>query len=61
MRPTSPIDILAQSFSLVIPGLSEAKNPEPRARFAPLDALYASAGLLGSGFVFRTPRNDGLS
>ncbi len=42
---------------LVISGLSEAKNLEPRTTFTPLNAFDAGC-LLGSGFVLRTPRND---
>ncbi|GAA0194725.1 hypothetical protein GCM10009081_06760 [Brevundimonas nasdae] len=44
---------------IVIPGLSEAMNPEPRATVAPLKRIPPpDESLLGSGFALRTPRND---
>ncbi|GAA0213707.1 hypothetical protein GCM10009081_30700 [Brevundimonas nasdae] len=53
------VDQVAKLTLVVIPGLRGAKNPEPRAATVPLNASMPDASLLGSGFVLRTPRNDG--
>jgi hypothetical protein len=45
------------SSLIVIPGLSEAKNPEARAKAAPLMQSKLDAAL---GFVLRALRNDGF-
>lgn len=43
---------------LVIWGLSEAKNLEPRTTFTPLNGFDAGCMPPGFRFVLRTPRND---